>query len=79
MKLVLEVRLQWSSQRKEAAATCVCVDLFGSNRIVTLRVQVPNNRILNQNLYCNYYSPNPKYLVIGYMDPLGNLVTRNPD
>ena len=38
---------------------------------VTLRVQVPNNHILPQNLYYNYYYPKPKYLIIGYMDPLG--------
>ena len=37
----------------------------------TPRVQVPNNHILTQNLYYNYYYPNPKYLIIGYMDPLG--------
>ena len=37
----------------------------------TLRVQVPNNHILTLNLYYNYYYPNPKYLIIGYMDPLG--------
>ena len=37
----------------------------------TLRVQVPNNHILTQNLYYNYYYPKPKYLIIGYMDPLG--------
>ena len=37
----------------------------------SLRVQVPNNHILTQNLYHNYYYPNPKYLIIGYMDPLG--------
>ena len=35
----------------------------------TLRVQVPNNHILTQNLYYNSYCPNPKYLIIGYMDP----------
>ena len=34
-----------------------------------LRVQVPNNQILTQNLYYNYYYPRPKYLIIGYMDP----------
>ena len=39
---------------------------------VTLRVQVPNNHILTQNQYYNYYYPKPKYLIIGYMDPLGN-------
>ena len=37
----------------------------------SLRVQVPNNHILTQNLYYNHYYPNPKYLIIGYMDPLG--------
>ena len=41
---------------------------------LTLRVQVPNNHILTQNLYYNYYYPNPKYLLIGYMDPLGNVL-----
>ena len=40
---------------------------------VTLRVQVPNNHIFTQNLYYNYYYPNPKYQIIGYMDPLGNM------
>ena len=39
---------------------------------LTLRVQVPNNYILTQNLYYSYYYPNPKYPIIGYMDPLGN-------
>ena len=34
-------------------------------------VQVPNNDILTQNVYQNHYYPNPKYLIIGYMDPLG--------
>ena len=37
----------------------------------TLRVQVPNDRILTQNLYYNYYYPKLKYLIIGYLDPLG--------
>ena len=36
---------------------------------ITLRVQVPNNHILTQNLYYNSYYLNPKYLNIGYMDP----------
>ena len=36
---------------------------------LTLRVQVPNNQILAQNLYYNYYYPNPKYSSIGYLDP----------
>ena len=38
---------------------------------ITLRVQVPNNHILTRNLYYDYYYPKPKYLIIGYMDPLG--------
>ena len=41
----------------------------------TLRVQVPNTHIPTQKLYYNYYSPNPKYLVIGYMDPLGDVLS----
>ena len=43
--------------------------------LLALRVQVPNNPILPQNLYYNYYYPNPKYLIIGYMDPLGWLMS----
>ena len=35
-----------------------------------LRVQVPNNDILTQNLYHNLYYPKPKSLIIGYLDPL---------
>ena len=34
-------------------------------------VQVPNNHILTQNLYYNYYYPKPNYLSIGYVDPWG--------
>ena len=37
----------------------------------TLRVQVPNDHVLAQNLYYNYYCPKLKYLIIGYMDPVG--------
>ena len=29
----------------------------------------PNNHILTQNLYYNHYYPNPKYKIIGYMNP----------
>ena len=36
-----------------------------------LRVQVPNNQILTQNLYLNYNSLNPKYPIIGCMDRKG--------
>ena len=38
---------------------------------ISLRVQVCNNHILTRNLYYNHYYPNPKHLIIGYMDPLG--------
>ena len=41
--------------------------------IITLKVQVPYNHILTRNLYYNYYCPNPKYQIIGYMDPLGKI------
>ena len=34
-------------------------------------LQYLNNHILTQNLYYNYYYPNPKYLIIAYMDPPG--------
>ena len=36
--------------------------------VISLRVQVPNNHILSQNLSYSYYYPKPKYLIIGYMD-----------
>ena len=38
---------------------------------ITLRVQVPNTHMLTQNLYYNYYYPNPRYVIIWYLDPLG--------
>ena len=41
-----------------------------SGGILTLRVQVPSNPILTQNLYYNYYYAKPKCLIIGYLDPL---------
>ena len=31
--------------------------------------QRPNNHILTQNLYYNYYYQNPEYLILGYLDP----------
>ena len=40
----------------------------------SLRVQVPSNHILTQNHNYNYYYPNPKYLITGYMDPYGMLL-----
>ena len=43
--------------------------LLGFHVYITLRVQVPNNHILTQNLYYNYNYPKPKFLIIGYMDP----------
>ena len=41
---------------------------------VSFRVQVLNNQILTQKQYYNYYYPNPKYPIIGYVDPLGMCV-----
>ena len=38
---------------------------------VSLRVQVPKNHILTQNLYHKLLLPKTKYLIIGYLDPLG--------
>ena len=38
---------------------------------LTLGVQVSNNHMLTQNLYYSSYYPTPKYLIIGYLDPLG--------
>ena len=47
---------------------------IGFGKSIALRVQVPNkNIILAQNLYYNYYYPKCKYLIIGYLDPLGSL------
>ena len=38
-----------------------------------LRVQVPNSHTLTQTCTILYsYYPKPKYLIIGYMDPLGS-------
>ena len=34
--------------------------------------RVPSNHILTQNLYYDYYYPKARYLIIGYMDPLGH-------
>ena len=36
---------------------------------IGLRVQVSKNHTLAQNLYYNYNYQNPKYPIIGYMDP----------
>ena len=51
------------------------IAMFESSEVplvaLCLRVQVPNNHILTQNQYYNYYYPKPKYLIIGYMHPLG--------
>ena len=41
----------------------------------TLRVQVHNNHVIfTQSLYYNYYYPKPKYLILGYLDPLGKVL-----
>ena len=42
-----------------------------SGGYITLRVQVHDKHILTHNLYYNHNYPDPEYLIIGYMDPLG--------
>ena len=54
-----------------AVLTVFRFGVFRDRGALTLRVQVLNIHILTQNLYYDYYYPNPKYLIIGYMDPLG--------
>ena len=50
------------------------------DKYIVPSVQVPNNHILAQNLYYNYYCPKPKYLNVRYMDPLGCIFSlRNPE
>ena len=58
------------SLRLRAFLSEFCVVHFAA---LTLRVQVPDNHIPAQNLYYNYYYPKPKHLIIGYLDPLGNI------
>ena len=64
----LTVPKNWGLQNPKAIVQGIIRDDWGS---LSLRVQVPNNHILAQNLYYNCYYPEPKYLIIGYMDPLG--------
>ena len=70
----MRAHLSWNSARGAKG------DVIGEGKVkalrivnlkITLRVQVPNNHILTQNLYYNYFYQNPKYLIIGYMDPVG--------
>ena len=44
---------------------------YQGKSISYLRVQVLNIHILAQTLYYTYYCPKPKYLFVGYLDPLG--------
>ena len=38
----------------------------------SVRVQVStSHRLITLNQCYNYYHPKPKYLIVGYMDPLG--------
>ena len=41
------------------------------------RVQGPDHEMLIQNLYYNHYYPKPKYQILGYLDPLGDPVSKN--
>ena len=43
-----------------------------ANLPLAVRVQVLNTHVLTQTLYYNYYYPNPRYLIIRYLDPLGS-------
>ena len=45
---------------------------------LTLTVQVLKNHILTQHLYYNYYSPNPKYLILGHSDAWSSRSARGP-
>ena len=49
--------------------------MWAKIRQVSLRVQVYNPHLLTQNLFSNCYYPNPMYLIIGCMDPLGYKVS----
>ena len=72
---ILQVQVRWDPI--PSILTTQTLNLESQTRVPgllvyeTLRVQVPNNHILTQNLYYNYYYPKPKYLIIGYLDPLG--------
>ena len=46
---------------------------YAELKLLALRVKVPNNHILTQNLHHNSYYPKPKYLAVGYLDPLGSM------
>ena len=48
----------------------VCGGAFASSFFVGENVPLRVN-ILTQNLYYNFYCPKPKYLINGYLDPLG--------
>ena len=54
----------------EASAILQVLSLVAANA-KPLRVQLPNNHRLAQNLSHIYYYQKPKYLFIGYLDPLG--------
>ena len=43
-------------------------DNEGKELVASLKVQVPNNHIVTQSLYYNYYEPELKYLIIGYLE-----------
>ena len=47
------------------------LDYSANGDHLCLRVPVRNNHLLAHNMYQNYYHPQPKYLIIGYLDPLG--------
>ena len=60
----LELRVR-DGYSRTSVSVCVC-----ELSRVSLRVEVPNNQIITQNLYYNPSYPKPKRLIIGYLDPL---------
>ena len=62
-------RLFWAGLTKQRQNVSQVSMLQAMEFLHTLRVQVPDNHILTQNLHYNHYYQNPKYLSIGYMDP----------
>ena len=70
--MILEILIFWHNPEADAKKLIFHVLIPGDGSL-TLRAQVPNSHIIVQNLYYNYYYPKSKYLIIGYMDPLGKL------
>ena len=57
-------------ERRSKGVYTVARKMHQAKKLFTLRVHVLNNHILTLNLYYNYYYQNPKYFILGYLDPL---------